>query len=565
MLQILIPILIVVFGAVSYMALSSYLKLKKKEEAPAAGPQVPNDEQPTLVSAEELLKELGVEIKRTDDKGAYLVGYQGGLFSFLFNKDSVRLYFSGFHEASYPDSLKACLVANSMNVRFAVWNCYLLTDDTEEKAVRVNLSCTVPLMESCKPMADYLREIMQLAFHIAREYRDEFDKMDQEIDGVDSMLMNREFRHKMALVRNKLITCNVDEDDKLRENPICAQFTLADVVATFSQDLLGDLQRMTVLKDKELSETDDTQAIVKLDVVDFLRVDADETPVEHVIFRLCFEKAEMLVSLVKIDGSTTKTLFYEMATNITPLRHDVILPTDELVTKRTLIEVRLTTENEDYWEAKYMIDEANDFLKGNSDKAPGADKRIMLAVVHPNFQQDMYWGEKFYCDRCYLQALLHFQRVLDYYKQNWESLDDRAKTIYYQLCYNIGFIYMEQREYEKAFYYLYKTRGTDRLGDLQEFINCLCNMKDPDTAPYLQSLIDRMLDMRKENEEEYENFHPFYLFLLRRLAYVLINQRQYGQAEALLHHMIEKDENADFAKKELEYLHQLRKENNETE
>ena len=559
MMEIILSILLVVLLLALFYFVHKRIIDEKFRKKTASS----KTDDPVFVSADELLKELGVEIKQTDGKGAYLVGYQGGVFSFLFNENAVRVYFSGFYETSYTDSIKANVVANGMNVRFSVWNCYLLTNDSQPKPVKVNLSCTVPLAEKSGPLAHYLREIMQLAFHIAREFRDEFDKMDNEMEGVDSVLMDKEFRQKMSLVRNKLVTCDVDENGVLNERPACARFTLDEVIDLYPREQLGVLRSVSELKGTQMENWEDINAIANFDVIDYLRVSPEQTPLDHVLFRLCFENAEIHVTLVRVEGSTPKTLFYEMTVNIIALNHYLMLPHEAELARRTLIEVRLTTDNEDYWEAKYMIDEANDFLKENPNKSITSENRIILGMVHPNLQQDMYWGQKFYIDKCYMQSILHFKRVMAYYRDNWHAVNDREKKIYYRVCYNIGFIYMEQNDYEKAFYYLYKARDSEQLLDLQGFINCLCNMRDPEVVPYLQSWIDRMIEMQKREDADVEVYQPFYLFLLRRMAYALINQHLFDQAEVLLYRMIEKGENVDFAKKELEHLKRLKNDNNE--
>jgi hypothetical protein len=114
---------------------------------------------------------------------------------------------------------------------------------------------------------------------------------------------------------------------------------------------------------------------------------------------------------------------------------------------------------------------------------------------------------------------------------------------------------------DKAFYYLSIAMESGNISYLKEYINCLCNMKDPDTDKTILRYSSQVIDyMNQEENEEDSNMQDFYKFLNRRLAYVLIDKKQYDDAKNLLNHMLENDTDAEFAKRELNYLYMILKE-----
>lgn len=67
------------------------------------------------------------------------------------------------------------------------------------------------------------------------------------------------------------------------------------------------------------------------------------------------------------------------------------------------------------------------------------------------------------------------------------------------------------------------------------------------------------LTQMKKSEEETERLTPFYNFLCRRYVYVLIDRGELDDAERMLNDMISDEQDVEFAKGELEYLHKMRR------
>ena len=119
--------------------------------------------------------------------------------------------------------------------------------------------------------------------------------------------------------------------------------------------------------------------------------------------------------------------------------------------------------------------------------------------------------------------------------------------------------------YDRAYYYLDRSRKYDSILASEWYVNCLVSMKDPMAFQYVKKMLENVaLDLeetsghlRKETEDE---FYKYYLFLKRKIVQIMIADYRFRDAEDLLRRMIENNENVDFSKHELENLRKIRKE-----
>ncbi|OUP26800.1 hypothetical protein [Bacteroides sp. An19] len=94
-----------------------------------------------------------------------------------------------------------------------------------------------------------------------------------------------------------------------------------------------------------------------------------------------------------------------------------------------------------------------------------------------------------------------------------------------------------------------------------EYINCLVHAKDPRAIQAIDDELDR-LDALKEEEFTEETF-SYYCFLLRRRAYVLTDMNRLDEAEELLKKLLKTDDRTEYIQGELDYIKQLREEQQE--
>ena len=304
--------------------------------------------------------------------------------------------------------------------------------------------------------------------------------------------------------------------------------------------------------------------IQTFDIREYIKRQPDAASLKCISLVIEFEKQELFINMAQTSGSTDKSLFYVV--NIVCSGSDLegYMENRFPFTTRTLFEIRLTDAEQDYWEAKYMIDEAADKAKSGHVNDLTDEQRLVLTHIQPSLQLDLYWGKKYYNKQCYLQALYHFNRIFEYLRDHCKEWDDEMRNLYTEINYYIGFIYSDLKMYDRAFYYLWPAQSSGMISGTYEFVNCLCNMKDTGAKGYISSKAKEVTELMNKSEEESEQLLPLYNFLRRRYVYVLIDRKELDEAEAILNEMIKDEQDVEFANGELEYIKAIR-ENNQSE
>ena len=114
--------------------------------------------------------------------------------------------------------------------------------------------------------------------------------------------------------------------------------------------------------------------------------------------------------------------------------------------------------------------------------------------------------------------------------------------------------------YDRAFYYLWSAQANGKISGMQEYVNCLCNMKDVSVKGYIRTKAKEVTDVMNKDEEG-ERLLPLYNFLRRRYAYALIDRDELDEAEEMLNEMIANEQDLEFAKGELEYIKAIKEKN----
>lgn len=138
----------------------------------------------------------------------------------------------------------------------------------------------------------------------------------------------------------------------------------------------------------------------------------------------------------------------------------------------------------------------------------------------------------------------------------FENDDPLLWSIYYDSSYRVGYCLMELGKPEIAAYYLEIASKNKYCQYVQEYINCLANMKDPQALAVVNEALQ--LSPRPEDKEEMEMWNFHMAFLKRRKAYILIDRRELDEAERLLNEMKEDPLCKEFAEGELGYIEDLK-------
>ena len=549
----IIMVLIVVIAAII---------MSKKERKPTVKESEVDGMYSTIHTPDEIFKALGAEVKEKYEKddhtlSNYIIGYQGGNFIFTFTENSrwLDIEYLAFERCKSEYLNTILMEVNHLNCHFGGWGCNLSlsSDEAEERPLNVNLAYRFVLNGSLKQITDSLKQLLEQAFFVAREFSVRLkEKIDKREKVNDEFFNDKTFNHKIAYIQRLKETNHLDGLHEEFDNS--SVLSINRLMTYFNNVDFGCLQDMRVIKGNKLNEINDLDEIQAFDIREYIRQQPDVASIKSISFVIRFERQELFINLTKKNGATERSLFY----NVNILCSDSEL-NDYMDNRfpyhvRTLLEVRLTDAEQDYWEAKYMIDEAIDKSKSGKMNDLSDEQRLVLAIVQPSLQLDLYWGKKYYNKQCYLQALYHFNRVFENLRKNCNSWNENVRNLYDEICYYIGFIYTDLKMYDRAFYYLWPAQSNGDINATYEFVNCLCNMKDVGAKGYISSKAKEVTELMNKNEEEAERLLPLFNFLRRRYVYALIDRAELDEAEEMLNEMIKEEQDLEFANGELEYI-----------
>jgi tetratricopeptide (TPR) repeat protein len=188
------------------------------------------------------------------------------------------------------------------------------------------------------------------------------------------------------------------------------------------------------------------------------------------------------------------------------------------------------------------------------------EREILEVLFHPQIAKEFYFGKKVMAENRFWDAIEYFNNAFKALQFKWweDQLSDEEFQTLIESSFLIGYCYYELGLFDKSYKYLEFSAKNSKNGYKyqSEYINCLIALKD------IRSLmiIDHNLELltKKTEEERTEYDYEFFMFLLRRKAYCMIELKQYDAADDILKHILKNDPENEFAKKEIEYIKQLK-------
>ena len=520
-----------------------------------------NQTQQSKYTPKQVFEALGVEIIEKRENGDYVIAYQGGYFLFSFIEDSewVDIHFLNFESCKYEHIHLAQMVVNHVNLKYWGWTCFLRMsgDEAEEKTLNASLSYRFALIGTLPQIKMLLREVFEQAFYIVHDFRSKLAEDIKEKKDLDEQFLNDSaFLNKLAYLQRIKEANHLEERGE--ESPDSSELAIDNLIKLFDHVDFGELQELRIIRGEKIETITNVDEIHDFDIREYIRKQLDIADIRNLTLIFAFEHQDLFVNLTKAKGSTERSLFFVVNVVRSGSELDIYMDNRGPISSRTMMEIRLTDADKDYWEAKYMIDEAMDKVNSGKSDELTDEQRLVVSYSNPVSNLALYWGKKYYNNRCYFQALFYFNQIywhLKYLKKEW---NEEERNLYFDVSFYIGFIYVDLGMYDKAFYYLYMAQSQNNISAIKEFANCLCNINDPSAKEYVHAKLEQVVEQMNKSEEEAERLMDLYFFLRRRYVYILIERGSYDEAESLLHKMIEREEDVDFAKDELEYIKKQR-------
>lgn len=213
-------------------------------------------------------------------------------------------------------------------------------------------------------------------------------------------------------------------------------------------------------------------------------------------------------------------------------------------------------------EFEYMWSDAQ--LKArNGEKDSLTDDQLLLGQVRvADVAYNMYWGVQAFNNGRYYEAILYLENVFNSYRSDFFEMGPDGKRLFMETAYKLGFCYNELGLYKQAFYYLDLMATDGNIRHTMELVNTMANGRDLRLFNYTESIMEEVKNNFGEDELP-DNIKDFINFLRRRRAYSYIEFNDLDKAEKIFTHMLDEEENADYAINELAYIKKLRQQRGE--
>lgn len=180
------------------------------------------------------------------------------------------------------------------------------------------------------------------------------------------------------------------------------------------------------------------------------------------------------------------------------------------------------------------------------------------------------YGHQLVLENRFTEAVIALTPLFNTMRHNFFSSSEERRELFFDLCYDLGYCYTDLRQYEMAFYYLSLAHSQNRIDYAMEYFNCLGNSEDirifrelAAEREWVEGLVKEIDDSdesgTEENVQRREQLANYYAFLKRRYGYALINSNKLDAAEEVFKSLLDHAPSHDYARHELDYIAQLRK------
>jgi tetratricopeptide (TPR) repeat protein len=189
------------------------------------------------------------------------------------------------------------------------------------------------------------------------------------------------------------------------------------------------------------------------------------------------------------------------------------------------------------------------------------ETELLEVLFHPQIAKEFYFGKKVMTENRFWDAIQYFNNAFNALQQKWwdAQLTDEEFQTFIESSFLIGYCYYELGLFDKSYKYLEFSAKHSKNGYKyqSEYINCLIALKDIRSLMIIEHNLELLKKKKEEERTEYD--YEFILFLLRRKTYCMIELKQYDAAYDILKHILKNDPENEFAKNEIEYIKQLKK------
>ncbi len=361
-------------------------------------------------------------------------------------------------------------------------------------------------------------------------------KQEEQLQAENQELPQTDF-HEASIIqsflRNRFV---VGSGENVRqEMPKSSDLLLCTILEQLEIATLGKALKMTIKCGEKIEEINDEYQILSFDIREYVKLQPEGRTVSTIMFHIQFETRDVLMTMIANSQYTEHTRYFK-------LNAFTSVSDEHYLSYNSIIEVRFTDSDQDYWEAKYMIDKATSEAEGGeySDVAYAT-----LPVLNPTISNNLYWGRKYF-DKAVEsreaasfmhQALFYLCDVARELRKNVDVLNDEGQKAFLDVNMKIGQLYLTNGHPEKAYVYLDFARSANTIFSEMLYIDCLCALMHPYAEGVIKNSLARLLQQINQTENA-KDLAIFNQFLNRRLIDVYRSKERYTDAELILNRML---------------------------
>ena len=337
-----------------------------------------------------------------------------------------------------------------------------------------------------------------------------------------------------------------------QEMPKSSDLLLCTILEQLEIATLGKALKMTIKCGDKIEEINDEYQILSFDIREYVKSHPEGRTIKTIMFHIQFETRDVMMTMVANSQYTDHTRYFKVNAFTS-------VSDEQYLSYNSVVEVRFTDSDQDYWEAKYMIDKAT----SESESGEYSDETVVaLSVLNPTVSSNLYWGKKYFNiaisssenANFMHQALYHLCEAEIELRKNVDILNEEGRKAFAEVNMEIGQLYLINGYPEKAYPYLELGRNTNTIIGEMLFVDCLCAQTHPYAEGVIKDLLARLLQQINQTENA-GDLAIFNQFLNRRLVGVYRSKGRYTDAELILNRMlVNGEDDPQYINEILEYI-----------
>ncbi len=518
--------------------------------------------------ADEALGKLNCDVtwseEDTDKVAAY--DYQNGHFRLRLTPGTLYAHLGYYFcfSTSVDNIHTVRTICNQCNLNSEVEK---LVYSVNEKKNEIDVHVVSSVLLHPDDAKDVLANAMGGAFSWQNAFGRRFREMDEEQQKERDLEIGKaNYNRELFLLRQQELREQGDETMRMGPDRVMHLDMLLDKV----MGITGIEAQSLVVQGKERQEFEGHESIMALDLKELLLL-RDYAHFDTTVMTLDFDdpgypgKVRTMTITVTQQGDDGMASYYRFTLCLVPLPPAPETPFrkhNELQANSVLVACDRATEQQLIDESNYMWKEAMEKVKTDGIDSLTEEQKLICECIIGNVAQQMYIGKKFFLAGRFYEALPRLEMVFHDLNAQFDTLKSRQRDAFFEVCYLIGFIYVELKQYDRAMTYLDMVSNLHRITYTEEMINCMVNSGDFRSLNYIDQIISNLESGVDPNDDETlpePHIMKFLAFLKRRKVFVLVEKGEYEKAKTLLNGMLDDPENADYAINELAYIQKKEK------